>query len=54
MRRRFQQMKPQQVKKKKRPSKRRKFGRVMKKAGKVIAYGLHGAATLAELSMLFA
>ena len=54
MRRRFPQMKPQQVKKKKRRSKMRKFGRVMKKTGKIIGYGLHTAAELAQLSMMFA
>ena len=54
MRRPFPQMKPQQVKKKKRRSKARKFGRVLKKTGKVIGYGLHTTAELAHLSMMFA
>ena len=54
MRRRFPQMKSQDVKKKRRRRKMRKFGRTMKKTGKDIGYGLHTAAELATLGMMFA
>ena len=54
MRRRFPQMKPQEVKKKRRRRKMRKFGRAMKKTGKVIGYGLHTAAQLAHLAIMLA